>query len=81
MLLSQSQPPAPCASDSYPPPPSLSSTFVSPVIIAYLWGLTHLRQIRGLPQLSFFLLPGILQICGSFAPSVVMEEQEKGTHR
>ena len=31
--------------------------------------------------LTVFLLPGILQIGGSFALSVVLEEQEKGTHK
>lgn len=60
-------------------PLSLSSV-LSPVIFACLWG-PGTFEAESRASSALVLLPGILQICGSFVLSVVLEEQEKETHK
>lgn len=55
---------------------ALPSSLLSPMAWHVGGGLAWLEADSWTP-LTLFLLPGILQICDSFAPSVVLEEQEK----
>lgn len=61
--------------------PTSSTSFLLPGGLSMTVGAWQgLRQAMGLPSFSFSLLPDTLQIGDIFAPSVVTEEQKKGTH-